>query len=190
LSCVSGPTPASAVDGRFAVEKTVEVRHDFAMVRTRMNLPPHRAVVTTLATEEIARLRSLASAVVATSRAKATPPVPDGTACSLRIAIDGTSVDEAVDPTPASGPIAELMLALRTRMTAAEPTWPSSTDPEIAACRAAAKQPNIDRFGVEEIVIEDDGTHRWMFFDAEEASTGNHFGCRITDGKPFILPEG
>jgi hypothetical protein len=190
LSCVSGPTPPSAVDGRVGVETIIEVRHDFAMVRTRMNLPPNRAVVTTLAPDELARLRSLASAVVATPRPKATPPVPDGTACALRITIDGTTIDEAVDPTPPSGPLAELVVALRKRMTATEPTWPSATDPEIAACREAAKQPNIDRFEVSEIVIEADGTHRWMFLDAEEASTGNHFGCRVANGKPLILPEG
>ena len=99
-------------------------------------------------------------------------------------------MEEAVDPTPPPGPTGELMKSLRGKMTAKDPTWPSAKDPEIDACRKAANDPNIADYETHEIVIEADGTHRWMFENAKEPSTANHFGCRIKDGKPLILPEG
>ena len=82
------------------------------------------------------------------------------------------------------------MHTLRIRMTQDDPPWPSANDPEIDTCRAAVQDPNVARFLVDEIVIEQDGTHRWMFVDPTEPSTANHFGCRIRDGKALILPEG
>lgn len=189
LSCVSGPIPGDP-DGRFVLERIVEVRHDFAMVRTRMNKPPHRAMVQTLSADEQTKLRGLGAGAFAGPRPKASPPVPDGTACKLSLTVAGETIEEAVDPSPPAGVTGELVNDLRRRMTSPEPTWPTAKDPEIDQCRKAAQDPNVARFTVDEIVIEQDGTHRWMFLDDKEPSTANHFGCRIKNGKALILPEG
>ncbi len=189
LSCVSGPIPGDP-DGRFVLERIVEVRHDFAMVRTRMNKPPHRAVVQTLSADEQTKLRGLAAGAFAGPRPKASAPVPDGTACKLSLTVGGETIEAAVDPSPPPGVTGDLVNDLRRRMTAPDPTWPSAKDPEIDQCRKASQDPNVARFTVDEIVLEQDGTHRWMFLDDKEPSTANHFGCRIENGKALILPEG
>jgi hypothetical protein len=191
LVCPLGLTPASATDGRREVERSIELRHDFAMVKIRMSGPPDRAHLPAKSASDIESMRQLATAVHATGiTPPAGPPVPDGPHCRLRITADGKTIEESVEPTPPSGALADLVVELRKWMHGPEPTWPTAKDPEVAACRREAKLDAKSKFHLREIVIDSDGLRRYEFLDPEDTSTGNHFGCRIKDGKPFILPEG
>ncbi|HET6585890.1 MAG TPA: hypothetical protein VFG69_20680, partial [Nannocystaceae bacterium] len=173
------------------VKQGIELRHDFAMVKIEMSAPPHRAHVLATSAEDLARVRTLAGAVLGSAVPPASAPVPDGQTCRLRIATEGaTKLDAPVDPTPPSGPLADLVTELRRWMHSPEPTWPDATDPEIAQCMRAAKLPKAAKFHLREIVIEADGERRYEFLDPTEPSTANHFGCRFLAGKPHILPEG
>jgi hypothetical protein len=191
LHCALGLTPASASDGRRSVRHGIELRHDFAMVKIEMSGPPHRAHLLAKSADELAHVRGLAAAVLGSPMPAASAPVPDGQICQLRIATGGvTKIDARVDPTPPSGPLADLVMELRKWMHASEPTWPDAKDPEVAQCMKAAKLEKTAKFHLREIVIESDGKRRYEFLDPTEMSTGNHFGCRFIDGKPHILPEG
>lgn len=191
LKCALGLTPASAHDGRRENERGIEVREDFAMVKVKMSGPPDRAHLPARTKDELAHALALAAAVHARGVPEASPPVPDGQQCRLQIVLEGSEpLDAAVDMTPPSGPLADLVLELRRWMHGPEPVWPTIDDPEVAACRRAGHREDIAGFHVHEIVIEADGGHRWMFLNPSELSTANHFGCRITNGKPHILHEG
>lgn len=191
LHCALGLTPASASDGRRSVRHGIELRHDFAMVTIEMSAPPDRAHLLAKSAEDLARVRTLARAVLTSPLPAASAPVPDGQTCQLRIVEGGIAkLDVPVDPTPPSGPLAELVMELRKWMHGSEPTWPDAKDPEVAQCMKAAKLGKSTKFHLREIVVDSDGKRRYEFFDPTEMSTGNHFGCRFIDGKPHILPEG
>jgi hypothetical protein len=191
LHCALGLTPASASDGRRSVRHGIELRYDFAMVKIEMSAPPHRAHLLAKSADDLAHVRALAAAVLASPLPAASAPVPDGQTCQLRIVEGGVArLDVPVDPTPPSGPLADLVMELRKWMHANEPMWPDAKDPEVAQCMNAAKLGKGAKFHLREIVIDKDGKRRYEFLDPTERSTGNHFGCRFTDGKPHILPEG
>jgi hypothetical protein len=191
LHCALGLTPASASDGRRSIRHGIELRYDFAMVKIEMSAPPHRAHLLAKSAEDLTRVRTLAATVLTSPMPAASAPVPDGQICQLRIVQGGVAkLDVPVDPTPPSGPLADLVMELRKWMHSTEPTWPDANDPEVTQCMKAAKLGKATKFHLREIVIDSDGKRRYEFLDPTEMSTGNHFGCRLIDGKAHILPEG